>query len=127
MSADSQEHDAAPLVKTIDAKSARTIANVLLAILAVGAALYFTRELLVPIMFAILLNACFQPILRWLNKFHIPQALSALIVVLGLLALLSILMWVLAKPVRNWVAQAPQYLADAERKLDPLRRPLTRA
>src|SRR5438876_4774917 len=76
----------------------RTTSLVLLAILASLTVLYFTRALLVPIMFALLLNAIFRPITRIMERARIPNPIGSAIVVLGLMVLLALLAIELSDP-----------------------------
>jgi predicted PurR-regulated permease PerM len=60
-----------------------------LTVLAVLYTLYFAREFLVPIVFAILLNFLLSPVVRWLTRLRIPSPLGAAIIILGILGVLG--------------------------------------
>ena len=62
---------------TIDGRRARSINLTVLTVLAVLYTLYFAREFLVPIVFAILLNFLLSPVVRWLTRLRIPSPLGA--------------------------------------------------
>jgi predicted PurR-regulated permease PerM len=95
-----------------------------LTVLAVLYTLYVARPFLLPIVFAILLNFLFSPIVRSLEKLHVPRALGSAIVVLGLLGLLALSVYELAAPVQTWASKLPQTLSSAEEKLRHVLRPI---
>ena len=71
-----------------------TLTTVLLAVVVV-AALYFGREVLVPIALAVLLSFVLAPLVRFLQGWYVPRivavfgvTLLALVIVLGLAALM---------------------------------------
>src|SRR5687768_6366137 len=51
-------------------------------ILLVGA-IYFAKDILLPIALAFMLTLTLSPVVRYLAKYHVPEALSALVIVLG--------------------------------------------
>src|SRR4029079_18012160 len=81
---DPTKHDA-----TIDGWRARSLNLTVLTVLAVLYTLYFAREFLVPIVFAILLNFLLSPVVRWLARLRIPSPLGAAIIILGILGVLG--------------------------------------
>jgi predicted PurR-regulated permease PerM len=107
-----------------DAKGRRTGSLLVLATAASAAALYFGKELFVPIALALLFMALLRPIVGGLGRFHIPAPAVATFLVLGILGLIGTGVFLLAQPVQDWVQQAPQTFAAARGKLDKLRRPV---
>src|SRR4051812_3771728 len=89
----------------------RTTSMVLLACVAGAAGLYFGREFFVPIVFAVMLNALFRPIVKWLERRGLPTTIAAAIVVLTLLALCTGAGFLLAPRVQHWLNDAPQRFA----------------
>jgi predicted PurR-regulated permease PerM len=102
----------------------RTTAMVILAFFATAAALYFGREFFVPIVFAILLNALFRPVVRGMERLHIPSAIGGAIVVLTLVASLTAAGFALSGPLQRWMQEAPDRFTAAQKKLDKLRQPV---
>lgn len=103
----------------------RTTSLIILAVLATVAALYFARDLLVPIVFALLLNALLRPILRLLKRWaKIPTPIGAAIVILALMALLTAGAFSAAGPVQHWVGSLPQRFDAAQGKVARLRAPV---
>jgi predicted PurR-regulated permease PerM len=96
---------------------------VAIAIVAVLGTLYFGREFFVPIAFAMMLNAVFRPVVRGLQRLHVPAWVGALLVVLGLVGVIVAGIVALKAPMKHWIEQVPQSFDAAERKLDRIREP----
>ena len=88
-----------------------------LLILAMIAALYFTRDVLLPIVLALVLSMVLAPAVRGMWKLHIPTALAAGIVVSALLALFVGSAYQLAAPASTWLDRAPQGMRQIGVKL----------
>jgi predicted PurR-regulated permease PerM len=114
----------APAGPTVPHPGLRTTAIVLLAIFGTAAGLYFGREFFVPIVFAILLNALFRPIVRGLERWKVPTYIGGAAVVIGLFVGFGCAGFLLASPAQRWLHEAPGRFAAAEKKLDKLRRPV---
>jgi predicted PurR-regulated permease PerM len=104
----------------------RSVGIGILATLAVIAALSYGREFLAPIAMAMILNALFRPVIRWMRKLHFPAPLASAIVVLGLLAVLLGVGYALSVPIKGWTARAPETLAAANVRLERLLAPMRR-
>src|SRR4051794_40457543 len=109
---------------SIDENKVRTTAIVITAVVAAAFALYFGREILVPIAFAVLLNALFRPIVHVLEKAGIKAPYGSAIVVLSIIAIFVVGAWLLAGPIKNWLDAAPARFQAAEQKLQRLRAPV---
>lgn len=99
----------------------------ILAILAVIYTIYFAREFLLPIVFAVLLNFLLSPVIRLLSRLKISPPFGALLVIVGLLAAIALAGYELAGPVERFASSAPTTLSSAEAKLAKLLKPLQRA
>ena len=95
--------------------------------LAVLYTLYFAREFLLPIVFALLLNFLLSPVVRGLARFRVPAALGSGLIVLAILGVVGSGAFGLSGAVRDWAAAAPRTLATAEAKLSTILKPLQRA
>lgn len=91
-------------------------------VLAVFYTLYITRELSLPIVFALLLAMVLTPAVRWLVWLHVPRALASAVLVLGLLAGLIYGGYTLSEPASLWLQKAPEIVQDLERKLRPIQK-----
>ncbi|MBA2685048.1 MAG: AI-2E family transporter [Gemmatimonadaceae bacterium] len=99
----------------------------ILAVLAVIYTIYFAREFLLPIVFAVLLNFLLSPVIRLLSRLRISPPFGALIVILGMLAAVGLSGYELAGPVERFATDAPATLSTAEARLTKLLKPLQRA
>jgi len=106
---------------------ARSANLTVLTVLAVMYTLYFARDFLIPIVFALLLSFLFSPVVRALTRIRIPAPVGAGLVILVILGVIGSGAFGLSGSIRDWAASAPQTLAAAEAKLGKLVRPLQRA
>lgn len=115
------------LSKTEDAVAGshhRSTAITILALLALLYTLYFARDFLIPIVYAVLLNFLLSPAIRALARLRIAPPLSAAVLVLALLAALGGGTYALAGPAQRWATSAPQTVSRAEMKVRHLIRPV---
>src|SRR5437879_4781612 len=99
--------------------------SVIAVILTVGA-LYMARTFFIPLALALGLHALLRPLVRGLERVHIPTPLGAAIIVLGTVAAGATAAWSLSGPVAVWVEKAPASFANARAKLSDIVRPLDR-
>ena len=107
---------------TAEANAARPQASwplVVLALLAIGAAMYFARDVLVPIVFAILLALVLRPVMRRMRKANLPDGLSALILISAIALVFLAGIATLAGQAQTWLAEAPATVARV-RKMIPM-------
>jgi predicted PurR-regulated permease PerM len=87
-------------------------------------ALYFTRDVALPIVLALLFAITFSPVVRNLERRGISPVVTALALVFGL-ALTSLSgLYMLSGPVMQWIEAAPTITRQVQYKLLPLRRPI---
>lgn len=86
--------------------------------LAIIAVLYIASDLLVPIAFAILFKILLSPLVRRLTRWHVPAAIAAGILVLGLIGIVSTAILTLAEPAEQWLSDAPTSIRELQRELD---------
>jgi predicted PurR-regulated permease PerM len=99
--------------------------SIIAVILTVGA-LYMARTFFIPLALALGLHALLRPLVRGLERVHIPTPLGAAIIVLGAVAGGLTAAWSLSGPVAAWVEGAPARFASARTKLSAIVRPLDR-
>lgn len=94
--------------------------------LAVGvvvvAALYFGRDVLVPIMLAILLSFVLSPVVVLLERWRVPRALAVMTAMLVALGVIGALATVVGSQVATLAADVPRYAERVEGKIEALRR-----
>jgi predicted PurR-regulated permease PerM len=86
--------------------------------------LYFTADIVVPLIFALLLKLLLQPGLRQLSRLHLPAPLGAAAMIALLFGLLVAGGYSLAGPASSWAQKAPQSLPRLEQRLSLMRRPI---
>lgn len=100
------------------------VALVVLGALAVFYTLYFTRSLTFPLTLAFLLNLVLKPAVLRLNRWKVPNVVSATLVLLGFTFLLAVGSASVVEPAQRWLADAPKNFVEAEKKLSVLTKPL---
>lgn len=89
--------------------------------IAVIAALYFGKAVLVPITLAILLSFVLAPVVNMMRKRHIPRSLAVGLTMAMALGLLGGLGVVVAGQASNLAADAPRYVNTIEAKIESVR------
>lgn len=90
-------------------------------------AMYFARDVLVPIVFSVLVSLVLSPAVRALSDARVPRALAALAVVVGMLCVAGGVTMALAGPGQQWLARAPVAVERMEHRIRELRRPFKAA
>jgi predicted PurR-regulated permease PerM len=114
------DHDAEPRVP----QSRPSWPLVVLAVLAILAASYAARDVLIPIAFAVLLALLLSPLLRRMRWLRLPDLASALVLVGGVALVFVLGVLLLAGQAQHWLAEAPATIQKVSRmlpaKLGPL-------
>lgn len=79
--------------------------------------LYLARDLVLPVVVALILSLVFLPTVRAMKKIFIPAPLGAAIVVLGLFAVFIGGTYRLAEPASIWLQRTPEGLQEIDAKL----------
>lgn len=93
-------------------------------ILGVFYTLYFARAVFIPIFFAVLLNLLIAPVVDFLKRLHIHQALGSAVVLIILITVISGSLYAFYQPASEWIARAPDSIRKVERKLRFIREPV---
>ena len=88
-----------------------------LLLLAILTVLYLARDLILPVVAALILSLVFLPLVRGMKKIFIPVPLGAGLVVLGLMAGFASAGYNLSEPASEWLEKAPQSLKKIDKKL----------
>lgn len=99
----------------------------LIAVLVLGAALYFGRGLFVPILLAILLALILTPAVRALIVLKLPRVVASLIVVIAASTACAGIFLSLATPAAEWFERVPRAIDTLERRVSEWRKPLDSA
>ena len=106
------------------ARPRSSTAAIVLAALAVGYTLWATQELLLPVLLAMFFALIGNPIIRTLQRIHIPRFLGALAVLSSGLACAMLLGNLLAEPAGDLVRQLPRELREIAPKLREVVKPV---
>ena len=102
-----------------------SIGVLVLAILAAIGSLYVGKEVVLPIVLALVLKLMLQPIMNALcERLHVPHALSALLLIICLFGLVAAVALSISVPASAWIQKIPEILPDIQQKLEGLRRPI---
>ena len=118
--------DAPPARGPIDSSSARrhtgrsvTRALWIVTICVAVAALRIGRELLVPIVLALLITLVLSGIVESLRRYRIPRALSAVVLLVLIGAAVGGMLHAVWPPAQQWIEGAPRVLRTIEHKTRP--------
>jgi predicted PurR-regulated permease PerM len=98
-------------------------ATIVMCVLMLGVLLYLARGLLLPVLCAIAVGLTIGPMVGMLKRHGIPDWLTALVVVVGLIAAVNVAIVMLAGPASTLIARAPEYGAAFAEKLHFFDRP----
>src|SRR3984893_5306852 len=93
-------------------------------VLALLAALYAAREIVLPIVLAFILNLLLQPALRILERIHVPRMLGALLLIGLLFGTIVAFGTALSGPAGSWAAKLPEGVPRLQEHLSFLRAPI---
>jgi predicted PurR-regulated permease PerM len=113
-----------PLAAVSPGRTLRTAALVGLLILASLGAVFLARDILIPIVFAVVLQLLLAPAVRALARIGIPELVGAAVVLLAMLALVALAVYTLAAPAAEWVDRVPQIASSLGRKAAAVLKPL---
>ena len=91
----------------------RSVALVVLTVLAVLATLKWASAFFIPVMVGFMFSYALSPIVDAIERWRIPRAISAAVLILGILAGAGISIWAFADDANQLVASLP----DAAKKL----------
>src|SRR3954451_8078941 len=87
------------------------------------AVLYVASEIILPLVFAIVLKLLLQPLVRFLERIHIPRCIGAILTVLLVLAVFGGMISMLAGPATTWAGKLPEALPKLQDSLSFLKQP----
>src|SRR5690242_3668434 len=88
------------------------------------AACYFAGEIILPVILALVLNLVLQPVMRMLERLHVPQTLGALVIIAVLFGSAVGLGAALSGPAASWAQKMPGGLPRLQERLTFLSRPI---
>jgi predicted PurR-regulated permease PerM len=100
------------------------ISTLAMGVLALIAALYFGRPVLLPVVAAVIVGITLSPAIEFGTRFNIPAAVSAVAAVTLLIGVIGVLLTFFAAPLTEWIARAPEIGAAVQAKLRVFEYPL---
>ena len=100
--------------------SGSTLTTVLIAVILI-AALYFGREVLVPIALAVLLSFVLAPPVRFLQRWYVPRGIAVIVVALVAFAAIFGLGALMVAQVTQLAGELPSYQSTLREKIQSLR------
>ena len=93
-------------------------AAIVMAVVVVGV-LYFARDVLVPIVLAVLMSFVLAPLIALLQRLRCPRILAVFLVVLAALSVLFALGGLMAAQVNQLASDLPVYQSTLREKIQP--------
>ena len=93
-------------------------------VLALLATAYVASEIVLPLVFAIILNLLLQPASRMLERLHVPRMLAALLLILALFGTIVGLGTAISGPAGTWAAKLPEGIPRLQERLSFMREPI---
>jgi predicted PurR-regulated permease PerM len=90
-------------------------------VFAIVAALYFAREILIPLAFALTLTFLLTPAVTFLEKLRVGRVLPVILTVLVSMAAAGWITWVIANQLVDVASQLPTYRQNIHAKIEALR------
>lgn len=103
---------------------AARMASVGIFLLLLVACLYWCRPILLPVMAAVLIGTTLAPILTRGRSYGIPEWISAICIVVLMIAAVALAVTILAAPISEWIGRAPEFSTRLKDRLFVLDRPL---
>jgi predicted PurR-regulated permease PerM len=101
------------------------VSTLLMGALALIAALYFGRAILLPVTAALIVGITLSPATELGVQYRIPTPISAITVVALLVAVIGTLLLFFAAPLTEWIARAPEIGAAVQAKVRVFEYPLS--
>jgi predicted PurR-regulated permease PerM len=101
------------------------VATQIMGILALIAALYFGRTILLPVVAGIIVGITLSPVVKIGARAGIPPAASAILVVLLAVAVIGTVVTFFAAPLPEWIGRAPEIGKAVQEKLHVFDYPLS--
>jgi predicted PurR-regulated permease PerM len=101
------------------------LSTLVMGALALIAALYFGRPVLLPVTAALIVGITLSPATEFGVQYRIPTAVSAVAVVVLLAAVVGVVLLFFATPLTEWISRAPEIGAAVQEKVRVFEYPLS--
>lgn len=93
-------------------------------VLAMLAAAFVAREVILPVVLAFILKLLLQPVMRLLARLRVPRVVASLLMILALFGILAGLGSALSGPAANWAQRLPEGLPRLQERVKVISGPL---
>ncbi|MEJ0084277.1 MAG: AI-2E family transporter [Pseudomonadota bacterium] len=93
----------------------------LVALMGVGAVLYFAQDVFIPVAIALFLALLLTPAVDALQRWHLRRGFAVALVAFVVFALAALAINVVWTPATEWLSRAPQTMRKIDPRLQPLR------
>jgi predicted PurR-regulated permease PerM len=93
-------------------------------VLALLTAAFGAREIVLPLVFAVVLKLLMQPALRLLERFRVPRVIASLMLILALFGAIVGLGTAISGPARTWAGKLPEGIPRLQERLSFMREPI---
>jgi predicted PurR-regulated permease PerM len=100
------------------------VALVGLLIIAIITVLYFGKAFFLPVVMAFVVGTMLSPAANFLERYHVPRSVGAVLIVLAVTALGAFILGLIASPAIEWSTRLPELAAQLKDKLHIFDRPL---
>ena len=102
----------------------RAMALTGLFVLACFYTLYFARDFFIPIVLALVASFLLNPVVRALNRLHVPLMLGSALTIAGCCALIAAIGYQFSGPISVWLSRGPEISSAAQHELEHFRKPV---
>jgi predicted PurR-regulated permease PerM len=103
---------------------AALVSTLVMGALAIIAALYLGRSMLLPVVAGVIVGITLAPAVKFGSRLSVPQPVSAMLVILCVVSVIGLLITFFAAPLTEWIARAPEIGAAVQAKLRVLDYPI---
>jgi predicted PurR-regulated permease PerM len=100
------------------------VATQIMGVLALVAALYFGRSILLPVVAGIVVGITLTPVVKLGKRYNIPMSISTILVVVLAVGIIGLVLTFFAAPLTEWIGRAPEIGAAVKEKLRVFEYPL---
>jgi predicted PurR-regulated permease PerM len=93
-------------------------------VLSMLTAAYVARDIVLPMIFAVMLNLLMQPALRALERLRVPKVLGSILLIIVVLAAIVGIGAAVSGPAQTWVAKLPEGIPRIQERLNFLDAPI---
>ncbi len=86
--------------------------------------LYFAKAFFLPVVMAFVVGTMLSPVASFLERYHIPRSVGAVLIVIAVAALGAFIVGLVAAPAMEWSSRLPELAAKLKDKLHIFDRPL---